>query len=69
MNIAFLMVLEWLLTYIKLFSIHCVSCGGAVKVDGGRGLEMFLNSSHPMIYLIHLCRHWGNLFGGIGSGI
>ena len=30
--------------YIELLWIHWVSCGGAVKVDGGRDLEMFLNS-------------------------
>ena len=31
--------------YVELFWIHWESCGGAVKVDGGVGLEMFLDSS------------------------
>ena len=29
---------------VKLVGVHGMSCGGAVVVYGGRGLEMFLNS-------------------------
>ena len=49
MNMASLMVpgmaVDLFVHYVELFWIHWVSCGGAVKVDGGRGLEMFLYSS------------------------
>ena len=38
------MALDLFVYYVELFWIHWVSFGGAVKVDGGRGLEMFLNS-------------------------
>ena len=38
------MAVDLFVDYVELFWIHWVSCGGAVKVDGGRGLERFLNS-------------------------
>ena len=38
------MAVDLFVYYIELFWIHCVSCGGAVKVDGGRDLEVFLDS-------------------------
>ena len=47
MNIASLIVLDWLLTslnYTELFRVHGVSCVGAVKMYGGGGLEVFLDS-------------------------
>ena len=48
MNIASLMVLEWLLTflvhYVELVGFHGVSCGGTMEVYRGRGFEMFLDS-------------------------
>ena len=30
--------------YAELVGVHWMSCGGAVEVYGGGGLEMFLNS-------------------------
>ena len=38
------LVVDLFVEYVKLFWIHWVSCGGAVRVDGGGDLEMFLNS-------------------------
>ena len=38
------MAVDLFVDYVELFWIHWVSCGGAVEVDGGRDLEMFLNS-------------------------
>ena len=38
------MAVDLFVHYIELLWIHWVSCGGAVKVYGGRGFEVFLNS-------------------------
>ena len=38
------MAVDLFVDYVELLWIHWVSCGGAVKVDGGGGLEMFLDS-------------------------
>ena len=38
------MAVDLFVYYVELFWIHWVSYSGAVKVDGGRGLEMFLDS-------------------------
>ena len=38
------MAVDLFVHYVELFWIHWVYCGGAVKVDRGRGLEMFLYS-------------------------
>ena len=37
------MAVDLFVHYIELFWIHWVSCGGAVKVYGGRDFEVFLN--------------------------
>ena len=35
---------NFLMYNTELVRVHWMSCGGAVEVYGGRGLEMFLNS-------------------------
>ena len=72
MNMASLMVLEWLLTSLWTM-LNCFgSIGYPVVVLWrwmGEGAWNVPWLFHPVIYLTHLCRHWGNLFGGIDSGI
>ena len=46
MNIASLMVFEWLyflVYYVEVFQVQWMSCGCAVMEYWGRGLEMFFN--------------------------
>ena len=71
-KMASLMVLEWLLTSLCTMLNCSGSIGWPVVVlckCMGKGLWNVLWLFHPVIFLIHLCKHWGNLFVGIASDI